>query len=199
MAVGVYVILTPDESFKGFATLFSLTVLANGIFDLAFAISNRKLLKNWEWYAINGALKFSIGLSLLLKPEVTNSLLPYFIALYFMASSGATVAISFDLKSFYIDKWYVLLIFSILLFGLSILIMTEPGFAEQFMSIIIGIGFFMYGYIYILKSKKLKEIKRLNKKTIDELKKKVHIEFTSLKDRVIRNIKEPTKEDIKTQ
>jgi len=47
IAVGIWIIFTPVESFLAFSLLFAIAFLISGILGIIYALQNRKILSGW--------------------------------------------------------------------------------------------------------------------------------------------------------
>lgn len=49
VGIGIWSFITPLAAYLTLALLFSISFLVSGIFDIIFALSNRKKIDNWGW------------------------------------------------------------------------------------------------------------------------------------------------------
>ena len=122
--VGIWVISSPIASYLSLSILFAWGILLTGIFEIIFAVSNRKGMDSWGWTLASGVIDLVIGFYLLSYPALTMTVLPFILGFWLLYRGGSAIGAAFDMKS-YGDKnwgWFLFLGIAIIFFGLMVLI-----------------------------------------------------------------------------
>jgi len=172
IAIGIYTMRTPLESYVTLSKLFSVAFVISGILEIIFSISNREEMDNWGWTLIFGLINLIIGVLLLLHPEVSIITLPYFVGFLVLFRSIGAVSYSIDLKNFRVLDWGNLLVFGVLGIIFSFILLWNPMFAGLTVVLWTGIALIAAGAYSIYLSFKLKKVKDYPKKISKELKDK---------------------------
>lgn len=69
VAIGIY--STPSISISAIMLLFSLTVLAFGLREVVFVVTNRMLIRAWVWHLLAALLTVAAGVLLLSNPFIS--------------------------------------------------------------------------------------------------------------------------------
>lgn len=177
---GIWVMVTPVESYVTLAILFSAMVFVNGIFDIIVSISNRDVLKGWGWHLTGGVLEVLMGIVLMAHPGLTMDILPLMLGFWLMFGSVSTISAAFDLRSYRIKGWGWILVLGILLMISSFIILLNPIFGSRVIVFMTSFAIISYGVAYIAFGMKLKnvkdfvgDIKDVFAKNLDDLKSQV--------------------------
>ncbi|WP_158976482.1 HdeD family acid-resistance protein [Cellulophaga sp. L1A9] len=127
--IGVWVMLTPMESYISLSIIFSVFILISGIFQIAFSISNKDEMKDWGWYLVGGILDLIIGILLLTHPLMTMAILPLYIGFWLLFQSILSIGLSFQLKAAGTPGWGMLFFWSIITLLFSFLLLANPFIA----------------------------------------------------------------------
>lgn len=193
---GIWVFMTPAESYLSLAILFSVLVFVNGVFEVFFSISNRKSVEGWGWYLAGGVGKTIIGVVLMTYPAVSVTILPLIVGFWLMFGAISTIAGAFDLKSYHIKDWGWVLTFGILLSIFSFFVIANPLFGGGTIVIMTSVAMIMYGISYISFGMQLRKIKKF----ASEVKDAAFAGFNDLKNKVtetIKNIDDVDKEKVR--
>ena len=158
---GVAVLSKPVEGYVGLSVLFSMVILAIGISQLIFSISNRDLLPGWGWTTASGVIDLAIGIYLLVFPALTLATLPYFVGFWLLFRSFYIMGASFDLNNMHIPGWGWLFGGGLLLLVLSSLILYYPLAGAVGIVAVSGAAFLMGGILSIAMAFKLRSIKEI--------------------------------------
>ncbi|WP_299535650.1 HdeD family acid-resistance protein [Ulvibacterium sp.] len=160
LALGVYTMVMPLESYLALIVLFSISFLISGIFEVVFAVSNRDQIRNWGWSLVFGILSVGIGALLIVRPDISALTLPIYVGfLVFFRSLGA-IGISIDLKSIGILDWGNLMVFGVLGLIFSFLLLWNPLFAGFTIVVWTALALMTIGIFWIYFSTKLKKLKK---------------------------------------
>ena len=186
---GVWVMMTPLESYITLAIFFSVMVFVNGIFDIAFSISNSKMLKGWGWHLAGGILETLLGVILMIHPALTMNILPLMLGFWLMFGAVSIISGAFDLKSYKIKGWGWLLVLGILIMIFSFMVIGNPIFGSGTIVIMTSIAIVAYGFSYITFGLQLKKVKDFPGdmkdaviNNLDDLKKQVLTALEEAKD-----------------
>jgi uncharacterized membrane protein HdeD (DUF308 family) len=183
---GIWVMMTPLESYIALAIVFSVMIFVNGIFDVIFSISNSKILKGWGWYLAGGILEILMGIVLMIHPEISITILPLILGFWLMFGGVSTISGAFDLKSYYVKGWGWVLVLGILLMIFSFIVLANPVFGASTVVVFTALAIISYGIAYLIFGIKLKKVKS----AAGDIKKAVLGGIDDLKKDVLASIKE---------
>ncbi|MEK6449818.1 MULTISPECIES: HdeD family acid-resistance protein [Myroides] len=150
---GIYIFMTPLASYFSLTVLFSCMFLISGIFEIAFAFSNRDQLDGWGWMLFSGIVDLILGTILIGNPSLSAVVLPIFVGFGLMFRSMRGMGIAFDLKNYGVKSWTGLFVFALLgmIFAFFMLWNLEFGaftivYWTAFSFILLGIYGIMYGF-----------------------------------------------------
>ena len=190
----VWVFLTPVESYVGLAWIFSILVLATGFSYVIFSISNRKNLEGWGWYLAGGLFEIVVGIVLVTYPEISIAILPMVVGFWFMFRGAQIIAGSLELKRYGLMDWGWIMLFGIALTILSFFMILDPLFGFFNIVYLTSIALLIFGIANIWLSLKLKKIKTKTIDKVEDFKKNIKKDLSTLKAEVIKNLKEATAE-----
>lgn len=155
------------SSFEPFATIGMLTLffityfLVNGIFEIIFAISNRKHLKEWGWTLAGGIVSFIFATILIMIPLGGVVLFMYYVAFYVLLQALLGVWGSFTLKNIGFRNWWGYLLLAILGVIFGCILVLQPAITASLISIIFAISLICYGLFRIFYAFRLRKLKEL--------------------------------------
>jgi uncharacterized membrane protein HdeD (DUF308 family) len=155
--LGIWVFRTPMASYLILATFFSISFLAAGITEIAFALSNRKELDHWGWFFGSGILSTLIGFLLISNPTLSMITLPLYVGFGVMFRSISGISFAFKLKEMG-SEYHSILYLSLAGMVLSFLLIWNPGFVGMTLVTITALIFILLGVIAILLSMKMKKL-----------------------------------------
>lgn len=161
---GIWVILTPLESYLALSMLFSVTFFVNGFFEIVYSVSNRKLIDNWGWVLAGGIVDLLFGFWLMSSPLISIAVLPFVIGFILMFRSFSAIGFAIDMKSFGVKDWGWLLAIGILGMLCSFILLWNPMLAGLTAVIWTSSAFMAIGVFRIWLSFKLKALHTLSKK-----------------------------------
>ena len=156
--LGIWCIAAPATTLTLLSAFFIAGFFISGIFDIAFAITNRKSLKGWGWTLASGAISVIFAIVLLLTPLDTILVLIFFAGFWVMFQSIWGIGVSISLEQHGVKGWGWVLALAILGVLLSIILITNPLFASAFIVAIFSITLIAYGILRIIYSFRLKSI-----------------------------------------
>ncbi|MGB3345175.1 MAG: HdeD family acid-resistance protein [Aequorivita sp.] len=156
--LGIWVIRTPLASYISLSMLFSVFIFISGIFGIVFSISNRKEMEGWGWHLTGGILDLMIGSLLVLHPAITMTILPFFVGFWILFRGVFGIGLSFQLRSFGVPNWGLLLVFGILTVLFSFLLLLNPVFTGLGIVYMTAFAFIVMGIFRIILAFNLKRI-----------------------------------------
>ncbi len=164
VGVGIGLLFTPAQSYVVLSILFSVAVLISGIFEIAFAISN-KHISSWGWYLAGGIIDIIIGIYLIVFPAISMEVIPFLIAFWLMFRGFSSIGYSMDLKRYGTSEWGWYLAFGIFAIFCSIIILWHPVVGALYAIYMISFAFIVFGSFRIMLAFELKNLhKRGNQK-----------------------------------
>lgn len=158
VGIGVWSFITPLGAYLTLAFVFSISFLASGIFEIIFALSNRKKIDNWGWTLASGIIGLVVGILLVSNPLISITLLPLYVGFVVLFRSIMAIVLAFNLKSYAVADWKNLLFLGILGTIFSFLLLWNPLFAGLSLVYWTAFAFIAIGIFYIYFSLKLKRI-----------------------------------------
>lgn len=156
---GVWVFQTPLASYISLSILFSAFILVSGVFQIAFAISNRNEIQGWGWYLAGGIIDLIIGILLITHPLMTMAILPFYVGFWLLFQGFMAIGLSFQLKSVSVPSWGWLLFLGILTLLFSFLLLANPVFAGLSIVYMTAMAFVTAGVFRIILAFNLKKLK----------------------------------------
>jgi len=168
IAIGIWAIMTPVETYISLAILFSVAFFVTGILAIVFSISHRKQLDGWGWSLASGILSFIIGVLLIIYPQVSVLTLSLFVGFVVLFHSTMAVAWSIELKKYKVSNWGWLLFAGIIGVILSFILLWNPFIAGLTVAVFTGIALITVGIFHIHLSIELKKLKKTFKNLKDQ-------------------------------
>jgi len=163
---GIWVLRTPLESYLALSMLFSVTFFVNGIFEIAYSISNRRQLDNWGWVFAGGIVDLLFGVWLMSSPMVSIAVLPFYVGFMLMFRSFTAIGLAVDLRAFGIKEWGWLLALGILGMAFSFILLWNPMLAGLTIVMWTASAFITIGVFRIFLAFKLKQLNTASKKQL---------------------------------
>ena len=60
--VAIYLMFAPLASYVALSILFSVSMFVSGLFEIAFALANKKGISSWGWYLAGGIIDLILGI-----------------------------------------------------------------------------------------------------------------------------------------
>ncbi len=170
---GLYVFISPAETYLTLALLFALSFLVWGLSDMFFSIDNRKSLRSWGWYFVGGLVSLLMGFYLLIHPVVSMEVLPFVVGFMLLFRSFELLGFAFEVKEAGILNWGNLAIASILGIIVSFVLLAWPVFTGVWLVVLTGLAFIFTGIASIILSLNLKKLKTWGDKLSGDLKDRI--------------------------
>ncbi len=169
VGVAIMIMFTPEPSYAALAIVLSVCVFTCGIFEIAFAVSNKDNLSGWGWYLAGGVIDLLIGLLLIFMPGLTMLMIPYLLAFWIMFRGFSAIGISIDMSSMGLSNWGWYLVFGILAVLCAIAIIFMPAVGALASIYIVAFSFLFIGTFRIMLSFDLKNLKDHSEKLKERL------------------------------
>jgi uncharacterized membrane protein HdeD (DUF308 family) len=164
LIAGFIVFSNPFSSYVLLSIFFSITFFITGIFEIIFAVSNRRNHSGWGWSLASGIIDLVLGIILMLYPAVSMAVIPLFLAFWFMFRGIALIGFSIQLSSDKIPNWGWVLIGGIGLVIISIFILDNPALGVAAVLGLMAAAFWVAGVFSIVFAFRLKSVKKEMKK-----------------------------------
>ncbi|WP_316818260.1 HdeD family acid-resistance protein [Pedobacter nyackensis] len=162
LGLGVWILASPVSSYLSLSLLFAFGMIFSGLFELVFAIGNRKRLHGWGWTMTGGLIDVVLGSYLLNYPLLTMVVMPVIIGLWMLFRGFMAIGNSIELRAYGVLDWVWLLLTGILIVVLSLLIIGHPLFAAINIVMWTAFAFILSGIFRIFLSLQLKKFKKSN-------------------------------------
>lgn len=159
--VGIWVFMTPLQSYITLSMLFAVTFLFTGIMETIYAISNRKSLDNWGWSLAGGIVDFLIGVMLIVNPQISLLALPFYVGFGILFRSIMAIGWSIELKKHQVSSWASLLGIGILGLIFAFIMLWNPIFAGMTIVFYTATAFIVIGVFQVYLSIRLRKLKEL--------------------------------------
>lgn len=167
LIVGIWSLFIPFETFAVLTIIFVISFFVEGILEIVFAISNRKIQSGWGWSVAMGVIDIIFAVILMMNMALAPIVLSYVIAIWVLIRAIWGIAIAIDLKNIPNSGWGWLLTFAILGILLSLLMLFRPLFTIAFSAYFVGFALIFYGIFRISLAFRLrglyKDVKSLKK------------------------------------
>ncbi len=160
IAVGIWVIFAPVESFLAFSMLFAVAFLISGILGISYAISNRKIISAWGWSLASGIAELLIGILLIGRPDISAIILALFVGFAVLFRSIMAIIWAYEFKKLVDPGWRGLLILGILGVLFSLILLWNPVLAGLTVVVYASAAFIVTGGFQVYFSLKLKKQKK---------------------------------------
>jgi len=161
--VSVVSFTSPQSSLLTLSVLFALSFLFGGLSEIFFSVANRYQFENWGWSLAFGIITLIVGLSLLIHPALSLSVLAFYIGFVILFRSVAAISFALDVKKYGSKNWGGLLILGILGTLFSFILIWNPVFAGLSIVILIAISFLFAGLFSIYFSLQLRKLHKSSK------------------------------------
>jgi len=158
IAAGIWVALTPLESYVALSIFFVVAIFVAGIFEIFYAIANKNALHGWGWQLAAGIIDVIIGGVLIAYPELSLMVLPFIIGFWLMFSGAIAIGVSFEIKSLGAKSWEWLFLLGIVIIILSFFLIINPVFGGLTIVYMTSSGFVILGFYRLILSFKLKKL-----------------------------------------
>lgn len=96
--MGIFSLFLLSEEHFIESLLFSFIMLASGFLEILFALSNKRVVDNWEWYLVNGLIDVLIGAIIIWMPDMEHTLFSFIMAFRLLYRGISFFSIYFTTK-----------------------------------------------------------------------------------------------------
>ena len=139
LVIGVFLIIYRDMTTNVLFIVIGALMVCYGVFDLIAFVTNNRNYSFRRGLTI-GVLITIIGVAFIVQAEALKNLLAIIIGALILIESIVNCRRSFILKNLGSEKWYILLISSLVVLVFGILICIYPNMFGEIISLIMGIG-----------------------------------------------------------
>lgn len=158
VATSIWVFATPLSSYLTLSTLFSVSFLLSGLFDIVFSVSNSGKMKGWGWNLVYGTVNVLIGLILISNPLISITTLPLYVGFAVLFRSVMAIGTSVDFSGYGVPGSGSLLFMGVLGVLFAIILLWNPGFAGLSLIIWTAVALLTVGVYSIYYSFQLKKM-----------------------------------------
>ena len=170
--MGIVAFTSPQTSLLTLSIFFALSFLFGGLSEIIFSIANRDRLDSWGWSLAFGILTFIIGISLVMQPALSITVLAFYIGFLLLFRSISSISYAMDIKKYGSKNWGGLLVFGILGAIVSFILIWNPVFAGLSIVVLIALSFLFAGLFSIVLAFQLRKLHKSSKKMSAQLQKR---------------------------
>ncbi|NIJ52586.1 HdeD family acid-resistance protein [Dyadobacter arcticus] len=145
--IGIWVFITPNESYLALSTIFSVTFLINGFFEIFSAASSQKSSSR-GWVLAGGIFDILLSIMLIYNPLITAQILPFYVGFALTFRSMMAIGVSFQFIGIKGWGWLLALAIGSLIF--SFMLLRNPVFAGMTIVSFTGLAFMVIGIFRVL-------------------------------------------------
>ena len=147
IALGILLLVMPETSLLWICYAFGAVVLITGIVCLIQYARIRGSGFAAPFFLVAGVITAALGLFTLVRPEVVASFLPVVFGLFILVDGCSRIGTALDLARRQGDKWWVMLLFSLLSIALGILLLVNPFGAAVSVVMLCGVLLIIEGVV----------------------------------------------------
>lgn len=163
----IYLMFAPLASYIALSILFSVSMFVSGLFEIAFAISNKNNISSWGWYLAGGIIDLILGIFLMANPGLSMSVLPFILAFWLMFRGFSATGYSMDLKRYGTRNWGWYMAFGILAILCSIGIIWQPGIGAFTLVYMVAYALLIIGIFRVMLAFELRSLHKHAKEQSD--------------------------------
>ncbi|MEO8934571.1 MAG: DUF308 domain-containing protein [Xanthomarina sp.] len=163
VVVSIVSLTSPIGSLITLSILFAFSFLFGGLSEVLFSIANRHQLNNWGWSLAFGIITFIVGISLVIHPALSLTVLEFYVGFIIMFRSVSSISFALDMKRYGTKNWGFLLVLGVLGTLFSFILIWNPVFAGTYIVILIALSFLFTGLFSIFLSLQLRKVHKNSK------------------------------------
>ena len=145
--LGLMLLIMPETSLLWICYAFGIVVLMTGAVCLLQYARLRGTGFTAPFMLVGGVITVGLGIFTLLKPEVVASFLPIVFGLFILVDGCSRIGSAIDLAKRKGQKWWVLLLLSLLSIVLGVLLLVNPFDAMVSVVMLCGVLLILEGAI----------------------------------------------------
>ena len=139
IVIGMLLLIMPEASLLWICNAFGVIVLVTGIVCLIQYARIRGTGFTAPFMLVGGVITAGLGIFTLAKPQVVASFLPVVFGIFIVVDGVSRVGTAIDLAKRKGQKWWMLLLLSIVSVGLGVLLLLHPFDAAVSVVMLCGI------------------------------------------------------------
>lgn len=145
---GIAALLWPQLTLRVLVVVFGVYALADGLFEVVTAFSDRKTFDGWWLFLVEGLVTVAAGVVAILWPAITALVLLYVIAAWAIITGLFKVVAALRLRREIEGEW-LLVVSGLLSVVFGILIAFQPGAGALALVWLIGAYAILFGVLVI--------------------------------------------------
>ena len=126
IVIGMLLLIMPETSLLWICNIFGVVVLVTGIVCLIQYARIRGTGFTAPFMLVGGVITTGLGIFTLAKPQVVTSFLPVVFGIFIVVDGLSRIGTAIDLAKRKGQKWWMLLLFSIVSVALGVLLVLHP-------------------------------------------------------------------------
>ena len=147
IALGLLLLVMPQTSLLWICYAFGAVVLITGVVCLVQYVRIRGSGFAAPFFLVAGVITAALGLFTLARPEVVASFLPVVFGIFILVDGFGRIGTAVDLARRQGDKWWLMLLFSLLSIALGILLLVNPFGAAVSVVMLCGVLLIIEGVV----------------------------------------------------
>lgn len=140
IVLGLFLFVEPNTSALIITYVFGGIILACALIDLINYMVNKKQRKFFRFDLIKGAVLLTLGLFIVIRPDLVSAILPTVFGLVLLFDGIAKVLSSFDIRSGGDKSWIPIIVFGFITCILGLLVILNPFVLVSLSMRIIGLS-----------------------------------------------------------
>ena len=147
IALGLLLLIMPETSLLWLCYAFGAVVLITGIVCLVQCARLRGSGFAAPFFLVAGVITAALGLFTLAQPQVVASFLPVVFGLFILIDGCSRIGTAVELARRQADRWWLVLLFSVLSIALGILLLVNPFGAAVSVVMLCGVLLIIEGAV----------------------------------------------------
>lgn len=150
IVLGLIFIIDPRMSLGVLCKISGAVLIGYGIVKFAGYFTKDLFQLAFQFDLALGIVSVVFGLALLFKTNNVIEILSISIGIFMLVDSTLKIQTAIDAKRFGVDKWWLILVMSLVVAVIGILLLIEPFTATDIVMIIIGLNFCLDGILNLI-------------------------------------------------
>ena len=147
IALGLFLLIMPETSLLWICYAFGAVVLITGIGCLIQYTRLRGSGFAAPFLLVGGVTTTALGLFTLAQPQVVASFLPVVFGIFILIDGCSRIGAALDLAKRHGDKWWLMLLFSLLSIALGVVLLVNPFGAAVSVVMLCGVLLIVEGVV----------------------------------------------------
>ena len=154
-----FVFRHPISALIGIAIYIGISLLFTGITQTILSLISKNSNENWGWGFAGGLIEILFAIILLSNPAITAATLPFIVGFWIIVSGAMTLSNAFQIKKEGVANWWWDVISGLLSIVIGFIISNNLLAGSIAITIWIGIGFLLAGFVSIKAAIAIKSVK----------------------------------------